>query len=106
VPFLFDVDGETWTSEDYTLDEMVEVERRAKVKWVFLDPVQEREVTRAFIVVRFARSGSVADAEKRAGALTEKQIGVRQGEDDRPTEFRSGVPMVDPPPATAAPATT
>lgn len=106
MPYLFDVDGRSWTSEDYTLDEMCAAESETKVKWEYLDPTQEAEARRAMIAAYFTRTMPADEARKQAGALTGRQVSVTTVKDDRPIESQDGIPIVDPPKATAEGATT
>lgn len=106
MPHLFRVDGEEWTSEDYTLDEMVAVEKRTGIVWGGLRPDREAEHARAMVIAWYSRN-MPDEAEKRAGALTSRQFRVTEmDDDDRPAEYRDGIPVVDPKAVGGAPATT
>lgn len=113
MPLRITADGESWTTEDYTLDEMVATEKRTGtpgMRWAYIaaSAATDRESLRALIVVWFARPDGVTveDAEKRAGALTGRQLQVQDVEDDRPVEHRDGIPVVDPKADGVVPATT
>jgi hypothetical protein len=107
MPYRFDVDGETWSSEDYTLGEQCDIERKLGLKLSYLNPAEEAIPRREFIVTWLARKEKPEDAAKRADHLTDRQVRVTVVEDDdRPIEWADGLPVVDPKEATAAPGTT
>jgi hypothetical protein len=94
----FQVAGETWTSDDYTLAEMVAMEGRTRVKWWSMDLANEAEAQRAAIEAWYRRTApDDDDAAKRAGALTAGQIRVtRVDGDSLPETFTNGIPTPDP----------
>ena len=106
MPFRFRVDGEEWTSDDLTLGEQCDIERKLGLKWSYLDPVAEVIPRQAVIAAWYSRTLSADEAEKKANALTVRQVHVEVVEDDRPAEFDDGLPVVDPKADGAAPATT
>jgi hypothetical protein len=107
VPYRFVVDGEEWTSEDYTLDEMVAAEKHTQIVWSGLRPDREAEHVRAMVAAWYSRTGPADEADKRAGALTARQFKVTvMADDDRPAEYRDGIPVLDPKAGGDAPATT
>lgn len=107
MPWRLEVDGDTWTTQDYTLDEMVAVEKRTGFQWGGLRPHSEAEHARALIIHWYARTGPVDDAEKRAGVLTDRQVRVTEmPDDDRPAQHNDGIPVVDPKADGDGPATT
>lgn len=110
MPIRLTVDGVgEWTSDDYTLDEMVAVEQTCKFKWSYVvsSAKDEAETARALIVHWLARRVDLDAARKQAGALTNRQVRVEQVEDDdRPIEWADGLPVVDPKAATDGQATT
>jgi hypothetical protein len=111
VPLRITVDGVgEWTTDDYTLDEMVAVEQACKFKWsyVIASAKDEAETARALVVHWLARTApDLEAAQKRAGSLTNRQVKVEQVEDDdRPIEWEDGLPVVDPKAATDGPVTT
>jgi hypothetical protein len=102
VPLRIRVDGVgEWTTDDYTLDEMVAAEKQRDLVWSFLlqrAGAGDAECVRALIVVWLARTEADADvAAERAGALTNRQVRVEPMEDDdRPVQYEDGLPVVDP----------
>jgi hypothetical protein len=110
VPLRIRVDGVgEWTSDDYTLDEMVAVEQTCKFKWAYVvgSATGEAESVRALIVHWLARRVDLATAQKQAGALTNRQMKVEVVEDDdRPIQWEDGLPVVDPKAATDGQVTT
>lgn len=107
MPLIIRVDGlGEWSTEDYTLDEMVAAEKQRDVIWSFLltrAAAGDAECVRALVVAWLARTEADPDAAaKRAGALTNRQVTVKQVEDDdRPIEWEDGLPVVNPKAATA-----
>ncbi len=101
MPLRFKVDGVgEWSSDDYTLDEMSAVEKRAGYMWFYLigNAKREAECTRALIVQWLARTAPDLDAAaEQAGALTGRQVAITEvGDDDRPIQYEDGLPVVDP----------
>jgi len=94
MPFRFRVDGEEWTSDDLTLGEQCDIERKLGLKWSYLDPVAEVIPRQAVIAAWYARTMPADEAEKRTDALTARQVRVELVEDDRPTEYEDGIPVV------------
>lgn len=93
----FDISGEKWTSEDYTLAEMVDIEQRTQFKWWGLDFSGEAGIQRAAIEAWYRRTMPDDDAAKKAGELTARDIRVRRIEgDDLPDNYHNGIPQVDP----------
>lgn len=102
MPLTIRVDGVgEWSTDDYTLDEMVAAEKQRDVIWSFLltrAEAGDAESVRALVAAWLARSEADPDAAtKRAGALTNRQVTVKQVEDDdRPVQYEDGLPVVDP----------
>lgn len=95
--YEFAVDGEKWTSEDYTLAEMVTMETATGYKWWLLDFEHEASPQRAAIVAWYRRNMTEDDAGKAAGILTARDIRVRRIDgDDLPNVFENGIPVVGP----------
>ena len=110
MPFVFDAPGlPPATSDDLTLDEMVDIERETGEAWISVNPLGRADHARAVLVRLYARQHGAEEGRKRAGALTvgQTQAAVTwRAEDDRPIEHRDGVPVVDPKADTDGPATT
>jgi hypothetical protein len=106
VPYRFQVDRDVFTSDDLTLGEQCDIERRLGFKFALLDPVQEAIPRQAFIVAWLSRRMSVEEATAAADALTARQVIVDLVEDDRPVDWSEGVPVVDPKGVTDAPEMT
>jgi len=101
VPLRIKVDGVgEWTTDDYTLDEMVAAEKRAGFMWFYLvgNARREAECARQLITQWLARTAPDVDAAaKQVGALTGRQVAIVElDEDDRPIQWEDGLPVVDP----------
>lgn len=93
----FRVAGEQWTSDDYTLNEMITIEQATQFKWWSLDLAGEAGIQRAAIEAWYRRTMSDDDAAKKAGELTARDIRVTRVEgDDLPDNYNNGIPQVDP----------
>jgi hypothetical protein len=106
MPYRFEVDGDVWTSDDLTLGEQCEIERRLGLKYVLLDPAQEAIPRQAFVVAWLTRRMPYDEAVKAADALTGRQLRVSVVDDDRPIEWHDGIPVLDPKADSDAPETT
>lgn len=104
------VDGVEYDVEDLTLDETCRFERATGASWGELNPTQSAVQCRAILLEFYARTRSRDEAEKVVGALSTRaaveHIVLVEAEDDRPAEYRDGVPVVDPKAEPAATATT
>ncbi len=96
MPYRFTVAAETWSSEDYTLAEMVQIERQTRVQWLHMHPDSEADHALAYIVVWWARGSTAEEALLRAGKLTAREFRIVESEDDRPTDYANGIPTLDP----------
>ena len=102
-------DAGTFVVEDLTLDEVVAVERETGDTWVTLNPLRSAVHARAIMVRFLARTVGEDEARRRLGGLRVADVvsGIeRVPDDDRPQEFRDGMPVVDPKADGGAPATT
>lgn len=102
MPLTIRVDGlGEWSSEDYTLGEMVAAEKQRDLVWPFLvkrAAAGDAECVLALVAAWLARTEADPEAAaKRAGTLTGRQFQVAEVEDDdRPIEWEDGLPVVDP----------
>lgn len=104
------VEGVEYDLDDMTVDECVSFERATGTTWVAMNPTTSALHCRAVLVEFYARILPRDEAEKTVGGLSAKAavklISVVDAEDDRPAEFRDGVPVVDPKAGQVEPATT
>jgi hypothetical protein len=101
--------GDSWLVEDLTLDEVCEVEKETGETWLRLNPLRSAAHARAIMVRFVGRSVGVDEARRELGALPVADVVAALKvvpEDDRPQEFHDGMPVVDPPQAGDAQATT
>jgi hypothetical protein len=109
VPFVFAADGQEFSTDDLTIDEVVVVEKAAGAGWYALNPLASAQHFRAILVEFYARTRSRDEAEKLVGALPLSQADRMcrfEAQDDRPDTYRDGVPVVDPKAEPDAPETT
>ena len=103
------VDGKTWNTEDLTLDEAIAVEEETGESWLFLNPIRSAKHAKAILARFLAREHGLDAARDRVGAMSVTEVldcVDKADADDRPTEHRDGVPVVDPKADQAAPPTT
>jgi hypothetical protein len=105
----FDDQG-TYT-DDLTMGEVVGVEAKVGESWVFANPIRSAKWAVELSVAVLVKRGATEDeARERVLALTTSQmlncIESVADRDDRPDEFRDGMPIVDPKAEEVATATT
>lgn len=104
------VDGQTFFVEDLTLAECRRVEQATGQSWRLIDPLRSAAHASALLTCFLARGSSVEAATAKVDAMRMDDaldlIDLVDDEDDRPIEHTDGIPVVDPFPGTAAPATT
>jgi hypothetical protein len=111
MPFRVTLDGKSWLSEDLTVDETCEIEAAVEDDWWFVvtAPVKTAKHARAILTALSARTHGKAEAAKRVGAMTARQMvdAFELVDDhDRPIEWVDGLPVVDPKSEPGEPATT
>jgi hypothetical protein len=103
--WVFALDGQSFTSDDFTFAEVESIEAVTGSPWSTLNPLRSAAVARGFLATALIRSGmSDDDAKARIDALTVKDMKrmfTFTPEDDRPQEYRDGLPVVDPKAVTA-----
>lgn len=107
------VDSHALLVDDLTLAEFRTVEEKTNVPWTRLNPLRSAGEASAVLFVLFRRFGATSEqAQARADAMTLTQalehfkLEDYEHEDDRPSEYEDGVPVIDPKAAPVAPETT
>lgn len=110
MPFQVSVGGWVLTTEDLTLDEIAVIESEVGEPWLFIvqAPAKSAKHAKAILAAVLARGMDADAANAQAGGMTMREVlaAFELVDDDRPIEHTDGVPVVDPPQATDAPATT
>jgi hypothetical protein len=97
VPYRVTVDGESFLTDDLTIDEAIAVEKATGTSWVYINPLRSADDCKAIMVAFLSRSRPKAEAEAAAGALTIRDVlkAVEQVPDDLPTEYEDGLPKAE-----------
>jgi hypothetical protein len=100
--------GGSFFVDDLTLDEVCVVEDETGESWLRMNPARSARQARAIMCRFLARSKGDAEARKILGALKVSEVAaaITVVDDDRPSEYDNGSPVVDPKEAGAEPATT
>ena len=110
MPFQVTVGGRVLTTEYLTLDEIEVIEAAVGEPWLFIvqAPAKSARHAKAILAAVLGRGMDADAANAQAGAMTMREVlaAFELVDDDRPIEHNDGVPVVDPPQATDAPATT
>lgn len=96
--FWFQHEGEQWSLDDYTLNEMAAVEDGAAIPWVELMPRAKIKHLLVLLAVWFRRTRDEAEVAKILESLSFGNINdIVQFEsgDDLPTAWRDGIPLGD-----------
>lgn len=69
------IDGESWLTDELTLDEACSIEDETGVSWHYMEPLNSAKLAKA-IIARFLarRVGDVALAQARLGGMTVTEI--------------------------------
>lgn len=106
------VGGESFTTDDLTLDEAIQVERDTEETWLRLNPYRSAAHAKAILVAFITRTSGAAEAARVVGAMTLAAAldCFSVADDDLPTIFEGGIPKEVGEPATTgssgAPAST
>jgi hypothetical protein len=103
VPIKVSFGGDTWMTDDLTLDEMVVVEEDTGATWVRFNPFLSSKHARAALIAFLARSIGRDEATRKVGALSIKEaIDCFEvvAEDDLPDVYENGLPKAEGEPAT------
>lgn len=105
MPITVTVEGETFSTDDLTLDEAVAIEAELGVSWLLVDPLVSALHCRAIMRTFLARTRSAEEATKIVGAIGVGTAldAVNIIADTLPYMFEDGLPVPNP---GAAPATS
>lgn len=105
MPFRVSVEGESYLTDDLTLDEAIAIEAATGHSWVDVNPFRSAEDCKAIMVAFLARTAGADEARRRVGALSLKAVmsSVDVVPDDLPDAFEGGLPLAEAAPSTAGP---
>lgn len=99
----------SWSTDDMTLAEVVEVERETGESWIYMNPLRSAVQARAILRRLLAREHGLDEATRRVDGMRVVDV-VRAIEpeprDDRPSQHVDGMPVVDPKAVTGGSGTT
>lgn len=103
MPYQIKVDGNTWRTDDLTLDEAIQIEIDADTNWGLINPFKSAKDAKAVLTAFMGRTDGRAGALNRVGKMTLTQIleCIDIVEDDRPEQFEEGIPSDPKEPSTA-----
>lgn len=86
------IDDETFTTDDLTVDEAIQVEQETGQSWLHMQPGVSAVQTKAVLVAWLSRTTARDVAAKRVGAMTVAEIAdvVKIVESDLPGEYIDG----------------
>lgn len=95
MPFEVKIDGNTFRTDDLTLNEAIQIEADANTNWGLINPFRSAEDAKAVIVAFLTRSTGRPVALERVGTMTVKATleCIDIVEDDRPDAFEEGIPL-------------
>jgi hypothetical protein len=95
MPFIFNLDGHEFTSDDLTVEEAVRIEELMGKSWLDINPVLHGSAFRAMAITFLSTHMDRKDAIAFVGAIKLNKVldHVRWvEEDDLPVEFEDGIP--------------
>lgn len=97
MPFRVSVEGQSFLTDDLTLDEACSIEAALGVDWGRINPLSEAKHCRAIVAAFLSRSCAVDEAAKKAGALSVRDAlsAIEWVSDDRPDSYEDGLPLVE-----------
>lgn len=100
--------GGSFFVDDLTLDEVCAVEEETGETWLRMNPARSARQARSILVRFAARTLGDKEARRQVGSLSVRDVvgAIEVVEDDRPSEFHDGSPVVDPKADTGAQVTT
>lgn len=104
MPFEIRFEGNTWRTEDLTLDEAIRIEQKTGRSWLRINPFAYGQDAAEIIAMFLARSGEdVNTARDRVGKLKLSEIVdcFHVVPDSLPESFRDGLPLAEDNQATA-----
>lgn len=99
----------SWSTDDLTLGEVVEIERETGDSWIVMNPLRSAAQARAIIRRLLARDHGIDKATATVDAMRVVDVVDAieyEDKDDRPKQHVDGVPQVDPKGAAGGSATT
>lgn len=99
----------SWSTDDLTLGEVVDIERETGESWVVMNPLRSAAQARAIIRRLLARDLGIDKATAKTDAMRVVDVVDAiepEVKDDRPRQHVDGVPLVDPKAETGGSATT
>lgn len=109
MPFRITLAEGSWSTDDLTLGEVVEVERETGESWIVMNPLRSAVQARAIMRRLLARDGGLDGATARIDGMRVADVVAAidvENTDDRPRQHVDGVPQVDPKGVTGGSATT
>jgi hypothetical protein len=107
VAFEVTIEGETFRTDDLSLDEAIMVEKATGTSWLYINPLRSAGDCRAVMVAFLSRSRSKADAEATVARLFGGPKGMKAAidavktvEEDLPDEYEDGLPKAGGGPST------
>ena len=98
MPFEIRFEGNTWRTEDLTLDEAIRIEQKTGRSWLRINPFAYGADAAEIIAMFLVRTGEdVESARTRVGKLSLKELVgcFNVVPDDLPDTFQDGVPKVE-----------
>lgn len=89
--------GDSWLTDDLTLDEFVLIEEQTGASWVRFNPFISSKHARAALAAFVARTVGQDEAEKKVGALSIKEAVAcfEVIKDDLPDLYEDGIPKAE-----------
>lgn len=102
MPFELILDGRTYSTDQMSVAEAVELEKVLDKTWRELNPLSSAEEFQAFAAICLRRDHPSDQAAKMAAELPlgEALLAARWVDDDRPTEYEDGSPKAEGEPST------
>ena len=102
MPFEITVAGETFRSDDLTVDEFLAIEKDTGRTWWDLNPIRSAGEFKAMASAWLARTRSPEDAAKIVGSLSIRDVvdNAKVVSDDLPDMYEDGIPKAEGGPST------
>ena len=103
MPYKVTVEGQSFLTDDLTLDEAIAIEEATGVPWTRINPIDSGDHCKRIMTTFLARTRSAEEAAKIVGGLTLRQVlaQVVWVDEDLPDEYEDGLPKAAAGPATA-----
>lgn len=109
MPFRITLAEGSWSTDDLTLAEVVQIEQETGETWVLMNPLRSAAQARAVMRQLLARTHGQDEAAVMVDAMRVVDVVAAievEETDDRPKQHVDGVPQVDPKDEVGGPATT